>query len=811
MKYTLKELAQKTDSKLIGNDQIIVTQIIFDSRLIFSSKDNAFIVLNDAGLPFIPDAIKRGIRVIISPRQTIENSDLNWLITEDPLDFLRKLARTHLQSLKLETIGITGSNGKTIVKEWLYQCLWNELNVVKSPKSYNSQIGLPLSMLEANDQDQLGIFEVGISKPGEMKRQAKIFSPKIGIFTYLGSAHSEYFDTLEQKLNEKLELFNSSEVIIYNGDSELVNNAIKKRFSEKKLISYGLKESNKVRIKRKTRSQEYEIVFSDGSIRNAHLQNGDEASLHNTLAIVTTLESLGFDKDKIIRKISELRSVEMRMESIKGARNNLIINDSYNLDLDSLKIALSVVPQYHKEGKALVLTDIIDERKSPESLYPTVAKLVNEQVFDHVFLMGDQITSFSDLFQNKVSCFKNVEHLLQNENFNRIANSLILLKGARRFKLEEITKSLELQTHDTVLEINLNAILHNIKVHKSFLKPETKMMAMVKAFSYGLGGYEIAEFLQHHNIDYLGVAYTDEGVALRHHNITIPIMVMNSEMNSYDTLIEYNLEPEIWSFKVLNLLIDSLRKKGVQKEYPIHVMLETGMHRQGFRREHLDRLLQTVKENNIRIVSIFTHLAAADDPQERQFTLEQIKTYEENSDYLLKRLSYHPIRHCLNSAGITQFADHQFDMVRIGIGMIGYSAYPEIRKLLQNAVRFKTIVTQVAPLYPGETVGYNRHFKAVEKTQIATIAVGYADGVRRSLGNGNGFVGIHNKMYPIVGNVCMDMLMVDIGDDQVSEGDEVIIFDKRPNLEEIAEKCGTIPYEILTSISRRVKRIYIKD
>lgn len=816
MKYSVKELAKITQATLQGNENLIIEQIIFDSRLIFSSVNNAFIALQTdkkSGEDYIKEAINKGIKVIICQHPIPEIKEITWLKTPDTLLFLRKLAQYHLQQLSLKTIGITGSNGKTIVKEWLYQCLWNEMKVVKSPKSFNSQLGLPLSILKAYSTDELGIFEVGISKPLEMQKQAEILSPEIGIFTHLGTAHSENFENQEEILEEKLQLFKNSKTIIYNGDSKITSKKIKELYPDKKLISYGLNKHNDILLEGDiSQKEDFKIKINHQDYLEIPFTHRDNATFHNALAVIATLHELGISKEKILEKINNIRAVEMRMESVKGQRDNLIINDSYNLDLDSLKIALSTLQQYNnKAKKVLVLTDILDVKEEKDNLYTTVAQLVNEQKFNKIYLIGEEIVKYKNLFNTTTFTFDNIELLIKNKEFREINNSVILLKGARKFELESLIKELELQSHDTVLEVNLNAILHNIKVHKSFLKPETKMMAMVKAFSYGLGGYEIAEFLQHHNIDYLTVAYADEGAELRKNNITLPIMVMNPELNSYDTIIDFQLEPEIYSFKVLGLFIDSLKRKGIHEAYPIHIKLETGMHRLGFVKEDLDELLKIIHENNLRIASIFTHLSCADDPNEEEYTLGQIKTYTENSDYILSKIDYHPIRHCLNSPGITNYTQYQFDMVRIGIGMIGYTANPKIKPLLQNAVCFKTVITQIAPLHVGESLGYNRRFKAQKETQIATIAVGYADGIPRILSNGKGFVGIRGKLYPIQGNICMDMLMVDIGDAILQEGEEVIIFNGNPSLEKFAEYCQTIPYEVLTSISRRVKRIYIKD
>ena len=426
-------------------------------------------------------------------------------------------------------------------------------------------------------------------------------------------------------------------------------------------------------------------------------------------------------------------------------------------------------------------------------------------------LIGEEIGHYQNLFTSEVHTFKSTNELNESQLLNQIENSLILLKGARKFEIDKIKLDLELQKHDTVLEINLNAILHNINVHKALLKPETKMMAMVKAYSYGLGGYEVAEFLQHHHIDYLTVAYADEGVDLRKNGITTPIMVMNPEQHSYHTIIDYNLEPEIYSFRVLDLFCEQLKNKGFNGKYPIHIKLETGMHRLGFKSEELDELIEKINSYPVKVNSIFTHLATADVPEEREYALEQIHIYDTNSSRILAGLDYKPLRHILNSPGIANFPEFQFDMVRIGIGMIGLSQNSKIQAQLQNAVSFKTVISQISEVKTNETVGYSRRFKAEKNTKIATIPVGYADGIPRLIGGGKGTVFIQNKPFPIIGSICMDMLMVDIDDLPAKEGDEVFIFNSQSTLEKFADTCQTIPYEVLTSISRRVKRIYIKN
>ena len=815
MNYTTKEIAEITQSQIIGDKNLQIHHIAFDSRNIYSTLKTAFIAINtpkNSGEKYIAQAIEKGIKIIISENFYPEYDGITWIIVENSVKFLQDLAHYHIENQPIKTIGITGSNGKTIVKEWLYQCLWNEFPTVKSPKSFNSQIGLPISLLQTSEKHQVGIFEVGISKPNEMKTLEEIFSPKIGILTHIGTAHSSNFENELQLIKEKLILFKNSEIIIYNGDNEQVCKEIKIQYSDKKLISFGLKTHNDVKIicDYKDRNQEILVQYFSEKLSFPANQR-DEATLTNALAVICILKEFGFTNEKIVEKINNLKAVEMRLESVNGVRNNLIINDSFNLDLDSLIIAYQFINQYNRDEKTLVLSDIFDVKNDDVSLYHKVAEITNQQNFKQIFLVGNQISRFQEKFNAKTYTFSTTKELLESQQLNSLENQLILLKGARIFEFEKIKSHLELQKHDTVLEINLNAILHNINVHKSLLKPETKMCAMVKAYSYGLGGYEIAEFLQHHHIDYLGVAYADEGVDLRKNGITTPILVMNPEQGSYDVIIDYNLEPEIYSLRVLELFANQLQLKGIQQKYPIHIKVETGMHRLGFKEHEIDELVENLKKYNVKVASIFSHLSSADVPEEDDYTMEQIHTFQRVSSKISEALGYQPIRHILNTAGITYYSDYQFEMVRIGIGMVGISANPKVKNQLQSAVTFKTVISQISKVKQGESIGYNRKYKAEKDTRIATIPVGYADGIPRLIGNKKGFVGIQNQKVSIVGNICMDMLMVDLQNIKAKEGDEVIIFNGNPTLEEFSGYCQTIPYEVLTSISRRVKRIYIKD
>ncbi|WP_294271871.1 bifunctional UDP-N-acetylmuramoyl-tripeptide:D-alanyl-D-alanine ligase/alanine racemase [uncultured Chryseobacterium sp.] len=814
MNYTVQEISAITQSRSIGNKKLIVRNIAFDSRTIYSIQDTAFIAINthkNSGEKFIESAVDRGIQVIISEHHYPQFDQVTWIIVENAVDFLQRLAAHHFGHAHIKSIGITGSNGKTILKEWLYQCLWNEFSTVKSPKSFNSQIGLPLSLLQINDTHELGIFEAGISKPGEMQKLEHIFHPQIGLLTHMGNAHAANFRSEQQLIEEKIILFKNSEVIIYNGDNILTDKKIKDLYSGRKLISYGLSTANDVFLKKNMKDEDIIIQYFEEEISFPAHQR-DEATLTNAMALITVLKELDMDNAKIVEKINALKSVEMRLEAIEGIKGNIVINDSFNLDLDSLKTALQFLKEYNKPQKSLVLTDIVGVNSNSEELYTEVADLVNEQHFNTVFLIGEEITAFSHLFTPETFTFNNTQELIDSKRLTEINNQIILLKGARKFGIERLKDILELRKHDTVLEVNLNAILHNINYHKSLLNPGTRMMAMVKANAYGLGSYEIAEFLQHHHIDYLGVAYADEGVELRKKGITAPIIVMNPEQHSYEAIIEYSLEPEIYSLRVLELFNDAVQKAGYDERYPIHIKLETGMNRLGFKEADLAPLLQALRHKNLRVESIFSHLSSSDVPSEKEFTIRQMAVFRKNSDTLIKNLGYQPIRHILNSSGITEYPEYQYDMVRIGIGMLGESQNSDIKKQLRPVVSFKTVISQISQVQEGESVGYSRKYKAEHTTRIATIPVGYADGIPRLIGNQVGKVGIGKKLAPIVGNICMDMMMINIdGIPHIKEGDPVILFNGQPSLKEFAGYCNTITYEVLTSISPRVKRIYIKD
>lgn len=806
--------------QLIGDGQTPIEQIFFDSRLIVHPINGIFFALSGNqkdGHTYIADAYHKGIRTFVVQHPIQQYKDINQIIVDNPLQALQNWARIHRQQFNIPVIGITGSNGKTIVKEWLNQLLWKNFNISRSPKSYNSQFGTAISILQLNQENNLGIFEAGISMPNEMEKLEEIIQPTIGVLTKIGNAHLENFKDEEQLIREKLKLFTNVDKLVYNIENEQLHQIISDddHLSKIDKITYGYTDSALVQIK--------EIIQEETNTKISILHNQevftfsipfqDDASIKNSLICLTTLIGLNIDYKQYKSNFSELLPIEMRLEIKEAINNSIIINDSFNSDLNSLKIGLNVLNQQKKARKTLVLTDILQSNLSDQELYQQTAELVNPYHFTEIVLIGDKISNYKDLFQSYVRSYKSTDEFLEQFKTQNVYDEAILLKGARPFQLEKIAEELETRSHDTVLEINLQNLIENIKTYRSLLKPTTKIMCMVKANSYGVGSFEVANVLENNGVDYLGVAIADEGKELRKAGISVPIIVMNPEQSSYSTVIEYQLEPEIYSFRVLDLFVKKLKEKQISRPYPIHIKLETGMNRLGFHESEYDHLIETLKQTpQVYVQSIFTHLATADMQDEKEYAQYQFNRFDNGYKILSEALDVKPIKHCLNSPGIVAYNDHQYDMVRLGIGMYGYSEYSDfMNKKLKPVVQFKTIISQISELKVGETVSYGRRFKAERNSRIATLPVGYADGIRRSLGYGKGKVGVNGKLAPITGTICMDMLMIDVTDINCKEGDEVIIFGSYPTLADYTKDLDTIPYEVLTSIALRVNRVYYKE
>ncbi|MBZ4042812.1 bifunctional UDP-N-acetylmuramoyl-tripeptide:D-alanyl-D-alanine ligase/alanine racemase [Flavobacterium hibisci] len=822
MSVNLKSLVSVLHADWTGSDAaVFVDHISIDSRSLQNGSQTLFFALtgvNNDGHSYILELIEKGVQNFVV-QYIPENSvgKANFLVVKSTLEALQKFAAYHRNHFDIPVIGLTGSNGKTIVKEWLNFLLGPDYNIIRSPKSYNSQVGVPLSVIAINEKHNLGIFEAGISTVNEMDKLEEIIKPTIGILTNIGTAHDEGFLNLVQKIDEKLLLFKDCPVIIYQKnetvDSCLSQFAAEYMLHPRKLFSWSYTDkSADVFILKKENKEEATSIQYRFKKENYDLQIpfSDSASVENAISCLLVLLYFQYDAATIQDRIQGLYPVEMRLEVKNGIHNCSIIDDSYSSDFQSLKIALDFLESQKKNAsKTVILSDIFQSGFSNEELYSKVAQLITDNKVNRVIGIGSTISSFKDKFSNCITYQNTAEFIADFENLN-FANETILIKGARSFQFEEIVYLLEEKTHETILEINLNSISHNLNFFKSKLAHDVKIMVMVKAFGYGNGGLEIAKLLEHHKVDYLGVAFADEGISLKNGGIKLPIMVLNPESTSFASIIQYRLEPEIYSLKGLNAFLKIAREKNL-KDFPIHIKLDTGMHRLGFEENTIEELIETLKGNStVRIQSILSHMATSDDIQHYEFAMSQIRLFEKLSSKLMNELGVKPIRHILNTSGISNFPDAQYDMVRLGIGLYGVSNDSSEQKYLENVGTLKSIISQVRTIPAGDSVGYGRRFMAEKETKIATIPIGYADGISRLWGNEVGYVTIKNQKAPIVGSVCMDMLMVNVSEIDCKEGDSVIIFGESPTVTEIADALKTIPYEILTSISQRVKRVFFR-
>jgi alanine racemase len=791
-----------------------IDNISIDSRSLQNNEKTLFFALvgtnHDAHI-YLKDLIGKGVRnFVVTHIPNDLESKANFLVVKNTLEALQQTAAHYRSLFSFPIIGVTGSNGKTIVKEWLNFLLSPDYNIIRSPKSYNSQVGVPLSVLATNEKHNLGIFEAGISTVSEMVKLERIIQPTIGILTNIGSAHDEGFKNLEEKVKEKMLLFQHSEVVIYQKNSGVEKFILPKT----KAISWSFTDTTAaVFVSKKEHTHEHtdiEYTYKE-NVSTLKIPFVDDASVENVITCLSVLLHLEYDAKTIQSRIELLYPIEMRLKVKKGNNNCSLIDDSYSSDFQSLKIALDFLEsQKQHQKKTVVLSDIFQSGLSNEVLYSKVAELIISNDISRFIGIGETISTLETKLPNAIFFKDTNEFLLHLEQLN-FENETILIKGARSFQFEEIVSAFAEKTHETVLEINLNAISHNFNFFKSKIKATTKMMAMVKAFGYGSGGFEIAKLLEHHKVDYLGVAFADEGISLKTAGIKLPIMVLNPENTSFPAIIQHQLEPEIYSLKGLNAFLKIAEQKKL-KDFPIHIKVDTGMHRLGFEANTIDDLIATLKGNStVKVQSILSHLATSDDLQHKDFVQYQINLFEELSSKLMNELEITPIRHILNTSGISNFPQAQYDMVRLGIGLYGVSNDSEEQKYLENVGTLKSIISQIRTIQIGESVGYGRRFMASRESRIATIPIGYADGIARSWGNGIGFVTIKNKKASILGSVCMDMLMVDVTEIECKEGDAVVIFGESPTVTYMAEQLKTIPYEILTSISQRVKRVFYRE
>ena len=831
--YTIETILKIVKGKWLQQaaGTTVIEHLLLDSRKTLLPATSLFFALKGVrrdGHAFLQEVYDKGVRCFIVSEENIAPlpEDATIVLVKDSLQALQALAAYHRKQFSIPIIGITGSNGKTIVKEWLNQLLEEKYAIVRSPKSYNSQVGVPLSVWQLNDSYNLAIFEAGISQSGEMDKLEKIIQPTIGIFTNIGEAHSEGFLNLRQKVKEKLQLFKHVQTLIYCSDypeinegvADLVQRLRNKPDDKLNVFSWSTKTDATLRVTSLLKDQSFTYitaVYEDQDI-SIRIPFVDDASLENAVSCWCTLLHLGIDHRFIEAHIQQLGNVAMRLELKKGINNCSIINDSYSADLSSLKIALDFLSQQQQHPrKTVILSDILQSGKSEKELYQSIATALKQKKIDRFIGIGTQLLRNKNIFEAvaglETKVYENLPAFRKDFYHLHFHNETILIKGARVFEFEQIVPLLEQKVHQTVLEINLTALLHNLQQYQQQLQPATKIMAMVKAFSYGSGSYEIANLLQFHKVDYLAVAYADEGVELRNSGITLPIMVMNPEVTSFDALVQFNLEPDLYSFELLQLFDDFLRKEGIQ-QFPVHIEMETGMNRLGFAVPAVQQLATQLAGSCCKVQSVFSHLVASEDPKQDAFTLQQVATLQKACEVLEKGLGYSFIKHIANSAAIVRFPQLQLDMVRLGIGLHGIDSGATHHLDLRVVSTLTTTIAQLKHLSAGETVSYGRKGVVKRDSIIATVRLGYADGYPRRLGNGKGKMMVKGQLAPVIGNICMDMTMLDVtGIANVQEADAVTVFDAELTVEQVAAWADTIPYEILAGISQRVKRVYFEE
>lgn len=822
MKYTLNHIAGIVGSSSVVDEREI-DQLLLDSRKVYGTKTALFFALKGPrrdGHQFIPDLYKKGIRSFVVSTAVDEAAypEAAFILVNDTQVALQGLAAYHREAFSFPVIGITGSNGKTVVKEWLYQLLHRHFNIVRSPKSYNSQIGVPLSVWQINEHNNLGLFEAGISQPGEMENLEKMIRPDIGILTNIGEAHSEGFVSRQQKLDEKMKLFRNSSLIIANGDDDTIADAV--NASGKRKILWGKKDPNDVHfvnLKKSPLGSEITLELQNDTVQFI-IPFTDDASIENAIQCFLLATELGIHKSIAADGMQHLQPVNMRLELKKGINHCTIINDSYSADLDSLEIALNFLDQQTTTSKkTVILSDFLQSASDDGRLYSYIIEALRKHNVSRLIGIGPHISaalqqpSVNEAELPLIELFGSTEDYVRQLLSSQFREETILIKGARVFGFEQIVQLLEQKVHQTVLEINLDAIVSNVKTYQQQLKPATRIMAMVKAFAYGSGGAEIAGILQYHKIDYLGVAYADEGVELRKAGITLPIMVMNPEETAFESIVEHNLEPDIYSFGVLKAFESFLENEGL-RQYPVHIEIETGMNRLGFAVDDTPALAKHLASSGlVKVQSVFSHLAASEDAAQDAYTMQQFEKYRTAASNLAA-IGYDFLRHISNTGAIFRLPELQLDMVRLGIGMYGVDSAVIHQSWLQPVATLKTTIAQLKHLKEGETVSYNRRGVITRDSVIATVRIGYADGYSRKLGYGIGKMFVRGHIAPVIGTICMDMTMIDVTDvPGVTEGDEVIIFGKEITVQQLAAWAGTIPYEIMTGISQRVKRVYFEE
>ncbi len=815
--FTFDQIANITKGEVTTNySHRQIDHFITDSRKLINRPSSVFIAIKGErhdGHNFIKELYLKGIRQFIVENSSSITSEIrensNILLVRNSVNALQAIAAFHRNQFDYPVIGITGSNGKTIIKEWLGQLIENKYNFIKSPKSYNSQLGVPLSVLQMTEKHNMAIFEAGISTTGEMENLQKIIKPDYGIFTNIGSAHDEGFTGNENKILEKWKLFSESDTVIYCRDHELIH-----RLKPKKINSFtwGKNQDANVNIHFLEKHDNYTNIRIDFRNKSVSLKVPfvDDASLENIMHCISMMIFLKTPWLQISETLGKLTNIEMRLQLKKGINNCYLIDDSYNNDLGGLQIAIDFLKSQPGKKKRIILSDILQSGLEDRQLYGQLNQIIKQNHINSLVGIGEGMMNNKSAFTMDSRFFETTDSFLQSLNFWNFHDEVILVKGARPFKFERITNLLSEKIHRTVLEINLDAVSDNLNFYRSRLNRDVKLMVMVKALAYGSGGIEIANLLQYNRVDYLAVAYPDEGVELRKSGIGLPIMVMNVTDESFANIRKYNLEPEIYSLSQLKKFIDFIN--GSEIETKIHIKIDSGMHRLGFEENHIFELIALLKSNpSISVASIYSHLAGADEEIHNDFSKGQVELFLKISVRLERDLNIRPIRHILNSAGIIRFPEYQLDMVRLGIGLYGFEANQIEQDELRPISTLKTVISQIKNVKKGDTIGYGRKGIAQNDATIATIAtiaIGYADGFPRAFSNGKISLIVNGKMAPVIGNICMDMCMLDVTGIDAKEGDEVTVFGVKPSIKTLADAIDTIPYEILTNISSRVTRVF---
>lgn len=820
MHYTIDNITALIGARRFGNTEASIDWLLTDSRSLAFPETTLFFAIRTKmgdGHHYIPELYRRGVRNFVVGNVP-DNSDTlypmaNFLLVVSPLKALQRLAERHREEYNIPVIGVTGSNGKTVVKEWLYQLLSPSMNVTRSPKSYNSQVGVPLSVCLLNEHSQVGIFEAGISQPGEMQALKDIIQPTIGLMTNIGPAHQENFATIQEKCLEKISLFKDADAVIYCADDDVISECMSASLYTGDTIAWSRHNADAPLYVSKVEKEDKgtHIVYHYlGYENDINIPFTDEASVQNCIHCLAVCLYMHISAAEIKQRMAQLEPVAMRLEVIQGVRGCTLINDTYNSDVASLDIALDFMnrrPELDNKPKTLILSDILQTGLDASELYKQVAEMVSHRGIDRLIGVGPEISAAHSLFSVKKTFFANSEALIESGLLDTISNEVVLIKGSRKFGFEQITAALSLRVHETTLDVNLGAIVENLNFYRSFMKPDTKITCMVKASAYGAGSVEIAKTLQDRGVDYLAVAVADEGADLRRAGITTGIIVMNPEMTAFDTLFQYDLEPEVYNFKLLNALIHAAEKQGIQ-DFPIHVKLDTGMHRLGFNPlTDVPQVIEILKQQNAVIPrSVFSHFVGSDSPDFDEFSAHQYDLFLQGSSQLQAAFSHKILRHICNSAGIERFPERHLDMVRLGLGLYGID--PIDNRRLSNVTSLRTTILQIRNVPKGDSIGYSRRSYVDRNSRIAAIPIGYADGLNRHLGNRNGYCLVNGQKAPYIGNICMDVCMIDVTDIACEEGDVVEIFGDNLPVTVLSDKLDTIPYEILTSVSNRVKRVY---